>query len=114
LIAKKYTRTHCYVAGGLRFGISFGGTISATFLMVGANGIGFFAVLAWNRFRWVAVNGVVLIRGILISGGRSGSMKPSARRANHSENVVYFMVVCSRAGCENKKEHRVMMEQGRG
>ena len=37
------------------------------------------------------MNGVVLIRGIILSGGRSGSKNPSSRRANHSLNVVCFM-----------------------
>jgi len=50
------------------------------------------------------VNGVVLIRDILLSGGRLGSKNPSSRRASYSENVVYFMVVSIQAACVNKKE----------
>lgn len=39
---------------------------------------------------------------------------PSSRWANHSLNVVCFMPIFRTAGVKNKKEHRVMVEQGRG
>lgn len=73
-----------------------------------------FTSFGWNRFRWASVNGVVLMRGRLLSGGRLGNKKPSSRWANHSENVVCFMPVCTAAAFKNKKKHRVMVEQGRG
>lgn len=59
------------------------------------------------------MNGVVLIFGIPLSGGRSGRKNPSSRWANHSENFMCFMVVCSRAVCENNKEHRVTISTDR-
>jgi hypothetical protein len=102
------------VVSGFNFGIILFGTISFTFWMVGANGLIAFTGLGWNRFRWASVNGVVLMRGIALRGGQSGSRNPSSRRANHSLNVVFFMPVCSVAAVKNKKEHRVLVEQGRG
>jgi hypothetical protein len=59
------------------------------------------------------VNGVVLIRDILLSGGRLGSKNPSSRRASYSENVVYFMVVSIRAACVNKKEPALPRQRSR-
>ena len=67
-----------------------------------------------NRFRWASVPNVVFIRGSPLRGGRSGSKNPSSRWANHSSNVVCIMPVGSAAAYNNKKEHRVMVEQGRG
>lgn len=42
--------------------------------------------------------------GIPLRGGRSGNRNPSSRWANHSENFIIFMPVCSPAACENKKK----------
>jgi hypothetical protein len=99
---------------GFNFGIIVFGTISFTFWTVGANGLIAFTGLGWNRFRWASVNGVVLMRGRLFSGGRLGNKKPSSRWANHSENVVCFMPVFRAEVFKNNKEHRVLVEQGRG
>jgi hypothetical protein len=52
--------------------------------------------------------------GIPLSGGRSGSRNPSSRRANHSENFIISMLVCSWSGCENKRKHRVTISTDRG
>ena len=90
------------------------GTISFTARTVGGNNFGGFTFLGWSRFRWAFENGVVLIRGIPLSGGRAGNRNPSSRWANHSENVVYFMPIFRAATFKNKKEHWVRVEQGRG
>jgi hypothetical protein len=96
------------------FAMIFCGTTSATFRTVGLNGFGAFTGCVCSRFRCASVNGVVLMRGSPMSGGRSGNTNPSSRWANHSLNVVCIMRVCTAATFKNKKEHRVMVEQGRG
>src|SRR5262245_5249631 len=50
---------------------------------------------------------------MLLSGGRLGSKNPSSRRASYSETVVYFMEVCIRAACVNKKEPALPRQRSR-
>lgn len=83
--------------------MSFGGTISATGLMVGANGFGFFTGLACNRLLRALGTGRALMRDMPLSGGRSGNKNPSSCWASHSLNVVYFMPVSSGAAFNNKR-----------
>ena len=52
--------------------MTFAGTVSFTVWMVGANGLGGFTELTCSRFRWPSVPGKALLRGIPLSGGRSG------------------------------------------
>jgi len=85
------------------FRIAHCGTISATLRMVGANGLGFLAGLTCNAFRWASVPGNALMRGIPLSGGRSGNNSPSSRRESHSVKVGNSIMVCSRTECENKR-----------
>jgi len=89
---------------GLSLATNLFGTISLTLRTVGANGFGFLAGLTCNAFRWASVPGNALMRGIPLSGGRSGNISPSSRRASHSWNVGNFMEVCSRLEATNKKE----------
>jgi hypothetical protein len=58
--------------------------------MVAANGLTGEAALAANRFRRALVNGVVLIRGSPLSGGRLAD-RTSSRAATYSANVGNFI-----------------------
>jgi hypothetical protein len=49
------------------------GTISFTARTVGGNNFGGFTFVGWSRLHLASVPGVVVIRGIPLSGGRSGS-----------------------------------------
>jgi hypothetical protein len=93
----------------LRIGITLCGTISVTFLIVGANDFGFLIGFGCNRFRCVSVQGSGLIRDIPLSGGLSGNISPSLRLASHSENLMNSMPVFSEGQCKNKKEHTFTM-----
>lgn len=76
--------------------MTFCGTISRTFGMVGANGLGGFTGFGFSRILCVSVAGNVLILAIPLSGGRVGDNSPSSRRASHSMNVGNSMRICSR------------------
>ena len=82
------------------------GTISLTLRIVGANGLGFLNGLTCNAFRWASVPGNALMRGIPLSGGRSGNISPSSRLPPHwlltdlRHQLVERLVVAGGEGTE--------------
>jgi hypothetical protein len=96
---------------GFNFGINLFGTISLTARTVGGNNFGGFTFFGWSRFRCVSVNGVVLIRGIVLSIARRMGVPinlPPVSPQPHTQLAFEGYQYAKQYGEGNEYNHRIL------